>query len=83
MRQIDALRASVPFLKWYVGSRWLSRQGDPNIASFMFGNPHEMPIPRYVAALQHHLNDRRLSAPRWRASEPCRSARIGVPIERD
>lgn len=52
---IRALEASVPFLSWYESSSYASRAGDPNIADLVFGNPHDVPLPAYVAALAEHL----------------------------
>ncbi|HMI91391.1 MAG TPA: aminotransferase class I/II-fold pyridoxal phosphate-dependent enzyme [Polyangiales bacterium] len=49
------LRDCVPFLSWYPGSRHAQRAGDPRIADLFFGNPHDMPLPQYVAALAHQV----------------------------
>ena len=52
---IAAMQAAVPFLRWHAGSRHLQRAGDPTINDLVFGNPHEMPLPPYVAALAHSV----------------------------
>ncbi len=52
---IPALQASVPFLRWHASSRYLQRAGDSAINDLVFGNPHEMPMPSYVAALAGRL----------------------------
>lgn len=54
-RRIDALREAIPFLSWYTGSRHRARYGDPAIVDFMFGNPHDMPLPGFVDALRRHI----------------------------
>jgi aspartate aminotransferase len=52
---LGPLQASIPFLRWFESSRYSKRAGDPAIADLVFGNPHEMPMPEYVAVLQKHL----------------------------
>jgi aspartate aminotransferase len=52
---LTAMRESVPFLGWYPTSRHAQRVGDPRIADLVFGNPHDMPLPAYVAALAHQV----------------------------
>lgn len=37
---------------FYFSSRYGDRRGDPDIADFTFGNPHEMPLERLVAAIR-------------------------------
>ena len=54
-QHLAPLRAAVPFLHWYPTSRHAQRVGDPRIADLVFGNPHEMPLPPYVAALAHQV----------------------------
>src|SRR5262245_42576370 len=49
------LAESVPFLRWFGTSRFAERQNDPTIANFMFGNPHDMPLPAYVGALRTNV----------------------------
>jgi aspartate aminotransferase len=38
--------------RFYFESRYGQRRGDPDIADFTFGNPHEMPLPGLVTALR-------------------------------
>jgi aspartate aminotransferase len=38
--------------KFYFSSRYGERRGDPEIADFTFGNPHEMPLDGIVAAIR-------------------------------
>jgi aspartate aminotransferase len=54
-KHLVAQRDSVPFLRWYPSSRHAQRVGDPEIADLVFGNPHDMPLPPYVAGLAHQL----------------------------
>jgi aspartate aminotransferase len=53
--RIEALQASLPFMSWYATSRHPGRQGADGVVDLLFGNPHDMPIPGYVDALQRHL----------------------------
>ena len=45
-------RATADVLAFLLGSTYARRQGDPAIADFVVGNPHEMPLPDFVDALQ-------------------------------
>jgi aspartate aminotransferase len=40
--------------RFYFNSRYGERRGDPEIADFTFGNPHEMPLSGIVTALREH-----------------------------
>ncbi|MDQ3128764.1 MAG: aminotransferase class I/II-fold pyridoxal phosphate-dependent enzyme [Chloroflexota bacterium] len=72
----EAMQASIAqFLGFYMGpvGAALAR---PGIANFAFGNPNEMPLPGYVAALHRHLEPQ---APDWFAyklSEPKSQAAV-------
>ncbi len=88
-RPMDAIRASVPFLSWFPRSAYSARQKDAGIADFMFGNPHDMPIPAYVAGLARSVvpQDRAWFA--YKMSEPIATetvartltGRTGLPFE--
>jgi len=43
-----------PLLDFLNNSEHARRIGDPRIADFVFGNPHEMPLDGLVAAIRHH-----------------------------
>jgi aspartate aminotransferase len=45
-RTFDAVK------RFYFSSRYGERRGDPTIADFTFGNPHEMPLEGLVAAIR-------------------------------
>jgi aspartate aminotransferase len=53
--RIEALQASLPFMSWYRTSPHPGRQGHEGVVDLLFGNPHDMPIPGYVDALERHL----------------------------
>ena len=41
-----------PFMRFFTESTWARRKDEPGICDFTFGNPHEMPLPGFVDALQ-------------------------------
>jgi aspartate aminotransferase len=50
----DLVRALAPVLWFFRESTWSKRQGDPTMCDFVAGNPHDMPLPEIVDALQQH-----------------------------
>jgi aspartate aminotransferase len=70
VRRIDRLRASIaPFLGFFEGPIWARRE-DPDVANFAVGNPQEMPLPGYVAALSAALPPRDKDWFAYKLSEP-------------
>lgn len=70
-------------------STYMRRAGDTGICDFTFGNPHDMPIPAYVEALQRALVPQNKNWFAYKMSEP-ESQRIvaeslqrkfGIPFE--
>jgi aspartate aminotransferase len=53
--RIATLQQSLPFFEWYGSSPHQERGGKPGVVDLLFGNPHDMPIPAYVEALQRHV----------------------------
>jgi aspartate aminotransferase len=52
-QRIEALYgATGPVLRFLTGSTWARRKDEPGIADLVVGNPQEMPLPGFVAALQ-------------------------------
>ena len=51
-RAAAADRAFEAVKSFYFSSRYGERRGDPTIADFTFGNPHEMPLDGLVAAIR-------------------------------
>jgi aspartate aminotransferase len=41
-----------PILQFFAESAWAQRVGNPGVCDFTIGNPHEMPMPAFVEALQ-------------------------------
>ncbi len=53
--RIRALEQSLPFFAWYATSPHRTMAPHEGVVDLLFGNPHDMPDPAYVAALRHHL----------------------------
>jgi aspartate aminotransferase len=54
-RRITTLQQQLrPLLDFLGSSAHARRAGDPGIADFVFGNPHEMPLDGLVEAIRHH-----------------------------
>lgn len=59
-----------PIRQFYFHSRYADRRGNPDICDFTFGNPHEMPLPGLVEAIQHHALPLNKDWFAYKASEP-------------
>jgi aspartate aminotransferase len=77
---IAALQASVPFLRWHAASRYAPRAGDPAINDLVFGNPHEMPMPGYVAALAGRLVPQDKDWFAYKLSEPIATRTVSASL---
>jgi aspartate aminotransferase len=54
-RRLAGLQAGLrPLLEFLSRSEHAKRIGDPTIADFVFGNPHEMPLEELVASIRRH-----------------------------
>lgn len=54
IRQVQ--RAMSPFTRFFSDSAWARRDPeDAETCDFVFGNPHEMPLPGFTKALERHL----------------------------
>ena len=72
----DRMRDSVaPFMSFFSGPfDRLNKQAD--VANFAVGNPQEMPLPGYVAALQRHLVPQDKDWFAYKLSEPKAQAAV-------
>ena len=77
---IESLRDSVaPFISFFNGPIW-ARNGEPGMANFAVGNPQDMPLPGYVAALRDKVEPQ---SPDWFAyklSEPGSQAVVAASL---
>jgi aspartate aminotransferase len=69
-RTLEAMRESIPFLRWLAESRFAKKQREEGIADLMFGNPQEMPLPGYVGALTAQIAPRDKAWFAYKLSEP-------------
>jgi aspartate aminotransferase len=53
--RLRTLQGSLPFFAWYSTSPHRDLEGREGVVDLLFGNPHDMPIPAYVEALQRHV----------------------------
>jgi len=80
-----------PFTRYITQSTWAERQYEPGISDFVFGNPHEMPLPGLVDALQRWSIPQNELWYAYKQSEPSARAAIvaslrewrGLPFEAD
>jgi aspartate aminotransferase len=70
IRRVDALRNAIaPFLSFFNGA-YSDLEPDPDVSNFAVGNPHDLPMPAYVAAMREHLEPRDKDWFAYKASEP-------------
>lgn len=68
---LAAVRASfAPVARFFTASPWRDRIGQPGVADFAFGNPQEMPLPGFVAALKAQVEPRGKDWYAYKANEP-------------
>jgi aspartate aminotransferase len=58
------------FLTFATNSAYSRLAGTPGVADFAFGNPHEMPLPGFVQALQNWVTPRNKDWFAYKLSEP-------------
>jgi aspartate aminotransferase len=69
-RRTERLRAAIaPFLSFFTGP-YAQMEKDPEVANFAVGNPHEIVMPGYVAAIRDHLEPRDKDWFAYKLSEP-------------
>ncbi len=59
-----------PFSRFFSESTWAHHRDDPGISDFVFGNPHEMPLPAFVGALERGLTPRDVLWFGYKENEP-------------
>jgi aspartate aminotransferase len=70
VRRADALRETIaPFLRFFTGA-YSELEKDPDTANFAVGNPHELAMPSYVAALRDSVEPRDKDWFAYKMSEP-------------
>jgi aspartate aminotransferase len=80
-----------PVAHFFTASAYARRAGDPSICDFAVGNPHELPLPGFVAALGRHTVPQNKDWFGYKVNEPAACAvvaaalreRRGLPFEAD
>src|SRR6188472_473535 len=82
VRQTDLLRQSMqPFFTFFSGP--FSQLNElPDVANFAVGNPQEMPLPEYVAAVRGHLEPQDAHWFAYKISEPNARAVVADSLRR-
>ena len=80
--RIATLQHSLPFFTWYATSPHGERAGKPGVVDLLFGNPHDMPIPAYVEALQRHVVPQDPSWFAYKFDEPVATATAAAGLGR-
>jgi len=79
-RHRDRLRQSIaPFLSFFSGP-FARLNREPDIANFAVGNPQEMPLPDYVAALQRNIEPQDKDWFAYKLSEPASQRTVAATL---
>lgn len=91
-RKISRVSAAMsPFMRFFSDSTWIRRKEEAGICDFVLGNPHEMPLEGFVAALRHHLTPGNKDWFAYKGNEPVPRQvvaaslreRLGAPFEEE
>jgi aspartate aminotransferase len=69
-----------PFLRFFNESTYMRRHLEPDIADFVLGNPHEMPLTAVVEALQRAVVPQNKDWFAYKNSEPSSQAAIAASL---
>jgi aspartate aminotransferase len=79
--RLQALQAATAGpLEFLTQSEWARRAGEPGIADFVVGNPHEMPLAGFVSALRRHVEPRSADWFAYKMSEPAAQESIASAL---
>jgi aspartate aminotransferase len=80
-RRIEqAAAAMAPLYRFITESTWSKVTGDPAACDFVFGNPHEMPLPGFTAALQRWSMPQNKNWHAYKMNEPAAQAAIAAGL---
>ena len=82
-RAAAADRAFDAVKQFYIHSRYGERRGDPGIADFTFGNPHEMPLPGLVAAIREQAVPQNKDWFAYKSSEEAPQAFLAAAVGKE
>jgi aspartate aminotransferase len=82
LHSTDLLRQSIaPFLRFFNGP-YSELNGQPGVANFAVGNPHEMALPAYVDAVRNQLEPQNPDWFAYKVSEPNARAVVAESLSR-
>src|SRR5688572_11434959 len=65
-----------PVHRFFTQSTFAKRAGDPTVSNFAVGNPHDMPLPAFVEALQQWATPQHKDWFAYVTSEPAARAAV-------
>lgn len=75
------LGTRMPFLEFLSGSEWSRRTGDPGICDFVTGNPQELALPGFSAALRAGAEPQRPDWFAYKMSEPASCEVVAASLQ--
>jgi aspartate aminotransferase len=78
----ELLQITEPLFAFLSNSTWARRRAEPGTADLVLGNPHEMPLPGFVQALQHSSQPRSNDWFGYKQSEPTGRAVVAASLSR-
>src|SRR5687768_9605352 len=74
------IAAKLPLFRFMTQSTYAQRAGDPTICDMVLGNPHEMPLEEFSAALRHWSVPKDKDWFAYKFSEPSARAVVGASL---
>ena len=68
-KRIDAIAGTMTGFLQYLDT-YNRKVANPAVANFAFGNPHDMPLPAFVQAVQHHIEPQNKDWFAYKMNEP-------------
>ncbi|MEP7294441.1 MAG: aminotransferase class I/II-fold pyridoxal phosphate-dependent enzyme [Chloroflexota bacterium] len=69
-----------PLIGFLTQGDWVTHADEPGASNFVLGNPHEMPLTRFVDALQQHSVPQDQNWYAYKMSEPASQAIVGAAL---
>lgn len=74
------LQQMSPLIGFLTEGEWTQHANDPDAANFVLGNPHEMPLTRFVDALHQHSTPQNKDWFAYKMSEPESKRVVGAAL---
>ncbi len=79
-RIADLNRVIQPFTRFYRESSYTRLVSEPDVCDFAIGNPHELPLPEYVSALQQNAQPQNKDWFAYKTSEPASQQTVAATL---